>query len=51
MKVLQISPVAPPQRSGMSNAAGEIYKATVAAGAEVELVSAFGDSTIKNLEH
>jgi Glycosyltransferase len=51
MKVLQISPVAPPQRSGMANAAGEIFKATKAAGADVELVAAFGDSTIKNLRH
>jgi glycosyltransferase involved in cell wall biosynthesis len=51
MKVLQISPVAPPQRSGMANAAGEIYKATKAAGVDVDLVTAFGDSTIKNLRH
>ena len=54
MKILQISPVAPPQRSGMANAAGEIYKATKAAiepDSAVDLVSAFGDSTIKNLRH
>jgi len=51
MRILQISPVAPPQRSGMANAAGEIYKATKVAGADVELVTAFGDSTIKNLRN
>jgi glycosyltransferase involved in cell wall biosynthesis len=51
MRILQISPVAPPQRSGMANAAGEIYKATKAAGADVDLVSAFGDSTIPALKH
>jgi glycosyltransferase involved in cell wall biosynthesis len=58
MKILQISPVAPPQRSGMANAAGEIFKATKKAvelglteGVNVELVAAFGDSTIKNLHH
>jgi glycosyltransferase involved in cell wall biosynthesis len=58
MKVLQISPVAPPQRSGMANAAGEIYKATKEAvelsstdGAEVELVAPFGGSTILGLKH
>jgi len=51
MKVLQISPVAPPQRSGMANAAGEIYKATKETGVDVELVAAFGDSTIPGLKH
>jgi len=51
MKVLQISPVAPPQRSGMANAAGEIYKATKNADVDVELVTAFGDSTISGLKH
>ena len=51
MKILQISPVAPPQRSGMANAAGEIYKATKEAGAEVELVAPFGGSTIPGLKH
>ncbi len=51
MKVLQISPVAPPQRSGMANAAGEIYKATKNAGVDVDLVAAFGDSTIPGLKH
>lgn len=51
MKILQISPVAPPQRSGMANAAGEIYKATVAAGAAADLVSPFGESTVKGLRH
>jgi len=58
MKILQISPVAPPQRSGMANAAGEIYKATKEAvelgstvGAGVELVAAVGDSTLPSLKH
>lgn len=51
MRVLQIAPVAPPQRSGMANAAGEIFKATKDADVDVELVAAFGDSTIKNLRH
>jgi glycosyltransferase involved in cell wall biosynthesis len=50
MKVLQITPVAPPQHSGMANAAGEIYKATSANGADVSLVTAFGDSTVKSLK-
>lgn len=51
MRVLQISPVAPPQRSGMATAAGEIYKATTAAGATVDLVSPFGQSTLTGLKH
>jgi glycosyltransferase involved in cell wall biosynthesis len=51
MKILQISPVAPPQRSGMANAAGEIYKATKNAGVDVDLVAAFGDSTVPGLKH
>jgi len=51
MKVLQITPVAPPQKSGMANAAGEIYKATSGLGLDVSLVSAFGDSTVPGLKH
>ncbi len=35
----------------MANAAGEIYKATSAAGCDAVLVSANGDSTIKGLRH
>lgn len=50
MKVLQISPVAPPQRSGMANAAGEIFKAVSNAGTEVSLVTAIGDSTVAGLK-
>ena len=46
MKILQISPVAPPQRSGMSNAAGQIAAATAFAGADVTLSSAIGGGQI-----
>jgi glycosyltransferase involved in cell wall biosynthesis len=51
MKVLQISPVAPPYRAGMANAAGEIFKATREANIATDLVAAFGESSIKNLKH
>jgi len=51
MKVLQISPVAPPDHSGMANTAAEIYRATVKAGVDADLVSASGNSTIKGLKH
>lgn len=51
MKVLQITPVSPPQRSGMANVAGQIYKATSMRDIDVSLVSAFGNSTIKDLHH
>jgi len=45
MKVLQITPVAPPHRSGMAVAAGEIARAT-AAGADITLVSSLGHEPI-----
>jgi glycosyltransferase involved in cell wall biosynthesis len=51
MRVLQISPVAPPYRAGMANTAGEIFKATREAGISADLVAAFGESSIKNLKH
>jgi glycosyltransferase involved in cell wall biosynthesis len=46
MKVLQITPVAPPHRSGMAVAAGEIARATAAAGADITLVSSLGHEPI-----
>jgi glycosyltransferase involved in cell wall biosynthesis len=46
MKILQIAPVAPPHRSGMAVAAGEIARVTAAAGADVTFVSAIGGAPI-----
>jgi len=50
MKVLQITPVAPPEKAGMANAAGGIYESTSALGLDVSLVAAIGDSTVKGLK-
>jgi len=50
MKILQITPVAPPEKAGMANAAGEIYKATSALGLDVSLVAGIGGSTVKGLK-
>ena len=49
MKILQISPVAPPHHSGMANAAGELCKAIARASVEVIFVSPFGKSFVAGI--
>jgi len=49
MNVLQITPVAPPHRSGMAVAAGEIARAVSVVGAAVTLVSPIGGGAVRGV--